>query len=181
MSFLKTACALTTLTCAFTSALTSSAYAEETDPVQEETKINVGVRVGAGVAIETSSAPMSMANLYSDIRFSKGRYFLQIAPGLYLPGSNGNLSYGGLGFEVGGGMLLSRAPISPYVGAGAAGRLLWSESAGAGFAPYAQIGINSSLADDLRLYVEARVYQNVIPIGRNLLPTEVGGAVGVMF
>ncbi|MCA9494000.1 MAG: hypothetical protein KC621_28930 [Myxococcales bacterium] len=142
------------------------------------------MRLGAAAALWPDKDVMPMGNVFAEARVRQGRGYLAIAPGLYLSGPSGDLDYGGLALELGGGWMLSERPVAPYLGGGIAGRLQFSDDDGAvGFAPYGQLGLQGEVGT-VRAFGELRVYQNVLPIAAgadDVFPFEPGIAVGVLF
>lgn len=150
----------------------------------DDLDLDIGVRMGAGAALWPDKDVMPMGNLFGEVRIHQGRGFLTVAPGLYLSGPSGDLDYGGLALELGGGWELSERPLTPYVGGGIAGRLQFSDDDGAvGFAPFANLGLKGDIGP-ARVFAEVRAYQNVLPIASgtdDVFPFEPGLAVGVLF
>jgi hypothetical protein len=144
-----------------------------------------GVRLGVAMAMVPEMDPLPMANAYADLRITNGKLFLAFAPGIYLPGGfEGDLSYGGVGLELGGGWMMSEGAVSPYLGTGVSSRLQLSEQSIIGFAPYAQLGVAGKLSGTTGMFVEARAYQNVLAVTasrQEVFPTELGMAFGVTF
>lgn len=160
--------------------------AASASPEAPALETRAGVRLGVGTALSSRTDPMALASLHADVRLMRGNLFVAIAPGLYLPGGTASdLTYGGLGMDLGAGWRLSRGALSPYLGAGVSGRLqLYEASRVAGFAPYAHLGVMGHLGASAGLFVEGRAYQNVIGVenaDHAVFPTEVGLAVGVTF
>ena len=146
----------------------------------------VGVRMGVGVTALPAGVAQPMGSIHLDLTVPQDRFFLVVAPSLYLPVYlEGPLSYGGLGAELGAGWKLSPGDVTPYVGTGLSGRLQFSEGDTVlGAAPYAQLGVSASGIGDGRAFLELRAYQNVFPVSTELgrvYPTELGMHVGLQF
>ncbi|MEQ1570200.1 MAG: hypothetical protein ABMA64_31490 [Myxococcota bacterium] len=150
---------------------------------EDAPQIDAGVRLGVGVGVWPDQDVMPQASLFADLRMRQGRGFLTVAPGLMLSGPAGDLDYGGLALELGGGWRLSDRPVAPYVGGGVSGRLLLSDESVIGFAPYGLFGLEGKLGA-ATAFGELRVYQNVLPVAarqRDTYPVEPGLAFGVRF
>jgi hypothetical protein len=130
-----------------------------------------------------------LGGLSFNARLEQERYFIELGVGFAVPAVT-NLSaasYGGLTTELGASYYLTDGDIAPYIGGGVQPRIFFSGSV-LNLAPYAQVGLMLWRQSSTRLYVDARVSQNVLPVARNyslggtstnLYPTEVGVQIGV--
>lgn len=148
-----------------------------------EKVIGVKTAFGAPVGSESYSAQGSVA---FNARLEHERYFIELGAGILVPAmAQGALSYGGITTEIGASVYLTDGDFAPYVGGGLQPRIIFSGSI-LNLAPYVQAGLMFFRESSTRLYVDARVSQNVLPIGTSdsgasLFPTELTAQVGVGF
>ena len=159
-----------------------AAHAAELDGAEADDFIDVGLRLGAS-AVVPAEGLTTLASAYAVARFRADRFFLQLAPGFFVPADpTADHAYGGLGLELGGGWFPTDRV---YLGGGVASRLQFGEYNGpVGVAPYAHLGVLTGPIGPARMFAEVRAYQNVLPVltGSEVwLPLEIGVATGVTF
>ena len=157
----------------------------------------VGVRTGVvfPFVADLDTAPMMMVQF--DMRLEGANYFIEFAAGLMLPSDfnddANNASVGGLIGLLGGSYYLTHTSVSPYLSAGISPRLVGGDYSGAGLALGGGAGVMFMRQASTRIYVEARVDQNVLPLstryqsydslvdveGNDVYPTELSVAVGI--
>lgn len=149
-------------------------------------------------APDLDTAPMLLGQF--DMRLEGQDYFIEFAAGLMLPsrfGGDGDSGrVGGLVGQLGASYYLTHTSVSPYIGAGASPRLVFGDYSGAALALGGQVGLMFMRQASTRIYVEARLDQNVLPLstdydhydsttgdytedGDDIYPTELSIAVGI--
>jgi hypothetical protein len=141
------------------------------------------------------TAPMLLGQF--DMRLEGQSYFIEFAAGLMLPSrfddADDRIAIGGLVGQLGASYYLTHTSVSPYIGVGASPRLVFGNYNGAGLTLGGQAGVMFMRQASTRIYVEARVDQNVLPLSANydydiesgdldaddVYPTEVSVAVGI--
>jgi hypothetical protein len=139
--------------------------------------------------------PVGDSALYSPVGavqfnmiFEREPFFIEIGAGVLLPankpGANA-ANYGGVISELGGDYYLSEGDTAPFVGLGVQPRILTAGSI-INLAPYAQGGVMFWRQSHVRLYAEARVAQNVLPVAGadstgTAYPTELSLQLGMGF
>ncbi|HEY5960832.1 MAG TPA: hypothetical protein VIV60_29960, partial [Polyangiaceae bacterium] len=107
-------------------------------------------------------------------------------------------AYGGVYSDIGINFYLMHASTAPYAGLGVMPRLMSRQVTN--LAPYGQFGVMFMRESSMRFYAEARVAQNVLPVGfastatyetetgtftrpdsKNLYPTELSLSIGIGF
>jgi len=122
-------------------------------------------------APDVDPAPMLLGQF--DMRLEGRSYFIEFAAGLMLPSDLGDDGYdddasvGGLVGQLGASYYLTHTSVSPYVGAGISPRLVFGDYTGAGLAVGGQLGLMFMRQASTRIYIEARLDQNVLPLGRD--------------
>lgn len=147
----------------------------------------LGVKTSFGLPFAAS--PINpIATLAFDARFERERYFIEVGAGFLIPAvvSSSNASFGGLTSEIGASYYLTAGDTAPYIGGGIQPRLVFSGSVW-NLAPYAQLGVMFSRQSSMRIYADARLSQNLLPVTNAypssgagaLYPTEVVAQVGI--
>jgi len=161
----------------------------------------VGVRTAVvfPFAPDLDTAPMLLGQF--DMRLEGQSYFIEFGAGLMLPSdfddNSNRASVGGLVGQLGASYYLTHTSVSPYIGAGVSPRLLFGDYSGAGLTVGGQAGLMFMRQSSTRIYIEARLDQNVLPLsGRDydsydpltgdydngnddVFPTELSFAVGI--
>lgn len=144
-----------------------------------------GIKTAIGVPV--GAEPFNpIGGIAFNARFEQEKYFIEVGLGVLIPATltPGLASYGGLSAELGASAYLTGGDLGLYVGGGLQPRILVSSTV-LGLAPYGQVGLMFARQSSTRLYVEARVSQNVLPVARalgspaSLFPTELTAQVGV--
>ena len=146
----------------------------------------IGVKTSFSGAFASGGEVNPLGTLAFNARLEGDRYFIEFGLGFLVPAvvNSGATSYGGLTAELGASYYLTDGDVAPYVGGGLSPRLVFSGSF-LNLAPYAQFGVMFMRQSSTRLYVDARLSQNVLPVGGSfgnssgLYPTELTGAVGI--
>lgn len=125
---------------------------------------SLGVKTGVTVPFSPGVAMAPMGSIGFDARFENERWFYELGVGLLIPVGTANAQgYGGVSADLGASYFLTDTDFAPYVGLGLQPRLAISSSP-FNLVPYAQLGATLSRKNTMRLYAEARVGQNVLPI-----------------
>ena len=145
----------------------------------------IGLKAGmtAPFAYRAQLAPIG--SLGFDMRFEVDRWLYEVALGFMIPGMTpgtpaGIEGYGGIWVDLGASYYLTDTDFAPYVGGGLEPRLVFSGS-GFNMLPYVQVGATFSRKSSVRVYAEARVGQNVLPVLSSIYPTEVSLNLGLGF
>jgi hypothetical protein len=146
----------------------------------------IGVKTSFGIPVSGEGQLNPLASVAFDMRLEQERYFIEFGAGILLSANlNGSSSsYGGINVEIGASYYLTDGDTAPYLGGGVQPRLVFSGSI-LGIAPYAQLGVMFSRQASTRLYLDARVSQNLLPVtnngstGQGLYPTEIVGQLGI--
>ncbi|HEX6766002.1 MAG TPA: hypothetical protein VF103_11005 [Polyangiaceae bacterium] len=107
-----------------------------------------------------SLAPMMSASF--DLRLESEKHFIEFGLGFTVPAGDYDYMYGGLFGDIGGNLYLLHESTAPYVGIGVMPRLMGENIAN--LAIYGQGGVMFFREGATRLYVEARVAQNLLPV-----------------
>ncbi len=140
----------------------------------------------------------SQMSLGFDLKLEGDNHFLEVGVGFTVPaGATSDLAYGGLWSDIGASFYLTHDVSAPYIGFGILPRLMSSDVTN--LAGYVQGGMMFFRDVSTRLYVDARVAQNVLPVGfqscpyaydstvspgcstQRLYPTEISLNVGIGF
>jgi hypothetical protein len=124
------------------------------------------------VAVGQSIAPSMSIGF--DGRLEGESYFIEFGAGFTVPTSfddDDKDSIGGLYTEFGGSYYLANKNISPYIGLGVSPRIYGGfDDGGARIGLWGQIGVMFFRMSSTRLYVDARVTQNVVPYKKTEYP-----------
>lgn len=134
-----------------------------------------GFRTAVVLPFAPDLNPLPMLLGQFDMRLEGQNYFLEFAAGLMLPSNLGSDDYddgndssvGGLVGQLGASYYLTHTSVSPYVGGGLSPRLIFGDYTGAGLTVGGQFGLMFMRHASTRIYIEARLDQNVLPLGRD--------------
>jgi hypothetical protein len=169
--------------------VTAAEMVESGAPNRISTEKLIGVKTNFALPLSATGGGVNpVMGVAFDARFEHPRYFIEIGAGLLIPAvlSSSNTSYGGLTSEIGASYFLSDADTAAYLGGGLQPRILFSGSV-VNLAPYAQLGVEFSRLSSTRLYADARVSQNIFPVGTtsfstgstSVYPTELALQLGI--
>jgi hypothetical protein len=126
----------------------------------------LGVKLSFGAPVGANASFNGIGAIGFDGRFEREHYFIELGAGFILPGPGGNKSYGGVGADLGIDYFLTNADTAFYFGGGFTPRLIFSEAMNSplNVAPYLQVGVLFDRSARMRLYADARVAQNLLPV-----------------
>lgn len=141
---------------------------EATRPTRTFAEKVVGFRTGVIIPFVPDHDPAPMLLGQFDMRLEGQSYFIEFGVGLMLPsdfdGGGDRVSVGGLVGQLGASYYLTHTSVSPYIGAGLSPRLIGGDYNGAALAVGGQLGLMFMRQASTRIYIEARLDQNVLPL-----------------
>lgn len=146
----------------------------------------IGVKTSFLGAFSAGATVNPLGSIAFNARLEQERFFIEFGAGALIPAvvSSSSTSYGGITAEVGASYYLTDGDVSPYIGAGVQPRIVFGGSV-FNLAPYAQVGLMLARQSSTRIYFDARVSQNVLPVSTGFLmsngvyPTELTAAIGI--
>lgn len=139
---------------------------EATRPTRTFAEKVVGFRTGVVIPLLPDYDPATMLVGQFDMRLEGQDYFIEFAAGLMLP-SDFDRGVGGIIGQLGASYYLTHTSASPYIGAGLSPRLIGGDYSGAALAVGGQVGVMFMRQASTRIYIEARLDQNVLPLSTN--------------
>jgi hypothetical protein len=149
----------------------------------------MGLKTSVGFPVSDSKLE-PYATLGFDGRLEGKNYFIELGAGFMVPAAiNDRQGYGGLYADIGADYYLSNGSVSPYIGGGIMPRIIIGSDVGVNVAPYLQAGLMFNREARTRIYVDARVAQNVLPVkisdssgnSASSYPTELSLQIGIGF